>query len=190
MDGFPNEVTRLLVDIRKGDRDAVDRLLPILYSELRKIAASQLRRERSNHTLQPTALVHEAYVQLVGQQNLRWENRAHFLGIAAHLMRQILIVHARRRRAAKRDGGLLRVTLDDEIRAADQPEVDVLALDEALERLAVADPLRARVVELRYFGGLSIDETAEVLGVGTATVERSWRTARAWLWREMTGSAE
>jgi RNA polymerase sigma-70 factor, ECF subfamily len=154
------------------------------------MAAGQLRREREGHTLQPTALVHEAYLQLVGQENLNWENRAHFLGIAAHLMRQILVAHARRRRAAKRDGALVRVTLDDALRAPDETTVDVLALGEALDALASVDPMRARVVELRYFGGLSIDETAEVLGVGTATVERSWRTARAWLWRELAGGGE
>jgi RNA polymerase sigma factor (TIGR02999 family) len=154
------------------------------------MAAGQLRRERREHTLQPTALVHEAYLQLVGQENLNWENRAHFLGIAAHLMRQILVSHARRRRAAKRDGGLVRVTLAEELRASDETAVDVIALGEALDTLAKVDPLRARVVELRYFGGLNIDETAEALGVGTATVERAWRTARAWLWRELSRGDE
>ena len=180
-----NQVTQLLLEAQKGDRGALDRLLPLVYAELRTIAARQLRRERGGHTLQPTALVHEAYLQLVGQSELQWQNRSHFLGIAAHLMRQILVHHARRRQASKRAGGLVQVTLDDAMQKVGGIDVDVLALNEALDALAAKDARLARIVELRYFGGLSIPETAEVIGVGTATVEREWRAARAWLHRQL-----
>jgi RNA polymerase sigma factor (TIGR02999 family) len=189
MAGDPNEVTQLLLEAQRGDRGALDRLLPLVYAELRRIAASHLRREREGHTLQPTALVHEAYLQLVDERSLQWQNRAHFLGIAAYLMRQLLVAHARRRKASKRAGAHAHVTLDEAVHGDGGAQADVLALNEALEALMQKDPQRARIVELRYFGGLSIEETAEVLGVGTATVERGWRTARAWLLRELTGGA-
>jgi RNA polymerase sigma factor (TIGR02999 family) len=188
MSGGANEVTQLLQDAQRGDRDAVDRLLPLVYAELRRVAARQLRREREGHTLQPTALVHEAYLELVGQRELAWQSRAHFIGIAAHLMRQILVRNARRRGAAKRAGGLVQVPLDDAMPRAAGEDVDVVALHEALETLAAKDARLARIVELRYFGGLTIEETAEVIEVGTATVEREWRAARAWLRRELDGA--
>lgn len=183
--GGPDEVTRLLMEVQQGDRSALDRLLPLVYGELRNVAARQLRREREGHTLQPTALVHEAYLELAGQRRLQWQSRAHFIGIAAHLMRQILVHHGRRRRAAKRAGGLVQVTLDDAVLGTKGQDIDVVALHEALEALGAKDARLARVVELRYFGGLTIEETAEVLDIGTATVEREWRAARAWLRREL-----
>ena len=180
-------VTELLVEVRQGSQEAVDRLLPLVYAELRRLAARQLRRERAGHTLQPTALVHEAYMELVDQENARWEDRAHFLNIAGYLMRQILVRHARRRLAGKREGAHLRVTFEEAVRATAEPDADVIALNEALDALAAKDARMAKVVEMRYFAGLSIEETADVLGVGTATVEREWRTARAWLRRELAG---
>jgi RNA polymerase sigma factor (TIGR02999 family) len=183
MSGRSTEVSNLVLGAQKGDREALSALMPLVYDELRKMAAGRLRREREQHTLQPTALVHEAYLRLVDQSALNWQSRSHFLGIAAHMMRQVLVDHARRRRARKRAGAEVRVTLDDAMHGARGLDMDVLALDEALEALKADDPQAARVVELRYFGGLSIAETAEVLGVGTATVEREWRVARAWLRR-------
>jgi RNA polymerase sigma-70 factor (ECF subfamily) len=182
------EISRLLLDVQSGDRAALDTLMPVVYAELRRIAAGFLRNERREHTLQPTALVNEAYLRLAGQSGLHWKSRAHFVGIAAHMMRQVLVDHARRRRAAKRDGALVRVSLDDEAEAEAADGFDLLALDDALRALAERDARLGRLVELRYFGGLSIAETAEVLGVGTATVEREWRMARAWLRRELLGA--
>jgi RNA polymerase sigma factor (TIGR02999 family) len=184
MDPSPDDVARLLLEIKSGDRSALDTLLPVVYRELRVIAARFLHNERREHTLQPTALVHEAYLRLAGESGLHWENRAHFLGIAAQTMRRVLVDHARRRLVGKRVGGLVRVTLDDELHG-DVGDVEVIALNDALDALAKKDERLARVVELRYFGGLSIAETAEALGVGTATVERDWRLARAWLLREL-----
>ena len=180
MDPSPDDVARLLLELEAGDRSALDRLVPAVYRELRAIAARFLNNERREHTLQPTALVHEAYMRLAGQSGLRWESRAHFLGIAAQMMRRVLVEHARRRLAAKRLDGLVRVTLDDE-RLGGARDVEVVALHDALDALARKDERLARVVELRYFGGLTGAEAAEVLGVGTATVDRDWRTARAWL---------
>jgi RNA polymerase sigma factor (TIGR02999 family) len=180
-----DDIARLLADIRSGDRAALDTLVPVVYRELRAIAAGFLRNERAAHTLQPTALVHEAYLRLAGQSGLHWQNRAHFVGIAARAMRWVLVDHARRRRMGKRDGGLVRVTLDDE-RYGKAGDVEIMALNEALDALAKKDEQLERIVEMRYFGGLTIEETAEVLGVGTATVEREWRLARAWLLRELT----
>jgi RNA polymerase sigma-70 factor, ECF subfamily len=185
-----NEVTLLLRELEQGNEAAMKRLLTIVYPELRRIAARQLRRERRGHTLEPTALVHEVYLQLVEQSGLRLESRAHLLALTANVMRRILVHHARRRRAAKREGGLVQVTLDDAVRGVDSLDVDVLALNRALDDLARRDDRLVRVVELRYFGGLSIPETAEVLGVGTATVEREWRAARAWLHRALRGYDE
>jgi RNA polymerase sigma factor (TIGR02999 family) len=186
MDPTPEDVARLLREIRSGNRSALDTLVPAVYRELRAIAAGFLSRERNEHTLQPTALVHEAYLRLAGQNDLHWESRAHFLGIAARVMRQVLVDHARRRLVAKREGGLMRVTFDDERCGDDRADLEVVALHEALDALAQKDERLARVVELRYFGGLSVAEAAEVLGVGTATVERDWRAARAWLLHELT----
>ena len=185
MDPSPDDVARLLLELEAGDRSALDRLVPAVYRELRVIAARFLKNERREHTLQPTALVHEAYMRLAGQSGLRWESRAHFLGIAAQMMRRVLVEHARRRLAAKRLDGLVRVTLDDG-RVGGARDVEVVSLHDALDALAKKDDRLARVVELRYFGGLTGAETAEVLGVGTATVDRDWRTARAWLLNELS----
>jgi RNA polymerase sigma factor (TIGR02999 family) len=180
-------VTQLLVEWGGGDRAALDRLLPLVFDELRRLAASYLRRERAGHTLQPTALVNEAYLRLVDQEGAQWQNRAHFFGIAANLMRQILVDHARQRSADKRGGSQLqRLSLTQAERLVKQEELDVLALNEALERLSEFDPQQARIVELKFFGGLTIEETAEVLGVSHATVEREWKLARAWLRRELS----
>lgn len=188
----PSDVTQLLLAWASGDRSAEGELLPAVYAELHRQASRAMRREHAEHTLQATALVHEAYLRLVDQRRVQWHNRAHFFGIAAQLMRRVLVDHARQRHAAKRGGGATQVTLGD----ADQPAgahaggdvLDVLALHDALERLAVLDPEQARLVELRYFGGMNIDETAEALGVSPATVKREWATARAWLRRELSTS--
>jgi RNA polymerase sigma-70 factor (ECF subfamily) len=186
MADIQHTVTTLLHDLPGGDRTAFDRLLPLVYDELRALAASQLRRERPDHTLQPTALVHEAYLRLVGQDRSRYRSRGHFLAVAAQAMRRILVDHARRKRSRKRSGGapadLTPGTLV-QVQAAE----DVLAVDEALDRLARLDPRQARVVEFRYFVGLSIEDTAEALGVSPATVKRDWVLARAWLQREIEG---
>lgn len=182
------EVTRLLLIWRHGDDEALNRLLPIVYDELRRLARSLMRRERQGHTLQPTALVHEAYLKLFDQRHATWENRAHFFGVAARAMREILVDHARRRGAAKRGGSALRLSLDDVEPTADAPSIDLVALHVALDRMAALDPGQARLVELRVFGGLTIDETAEVLDCSPATVTRQWRHAEAWLHRELTGT--
>ena len=190
MQGQPsNQVTELLVRWRGGDKAALDSLMPLVYSELHRIANHYLRSERQDHTLQSTALVHEAYVRLAAQDLPVWQNRAHFFAVAAQLMRQILVDYARRHRASKRGGSVYKLTLED---AQDQPEatdVDIVALDDALKELAAMDSQQSRVVELKFFGGLSIDETAEVLGISSSTVKRDWITARAWLFRELDRSA-
>jgi len=165
-----------------------DELFPLVYAELRRIAAREMRREKPGRTLQTTALVHEAYLRLLKDASLSFENRAHFLGVAARAMREILIEHARARSARKRGGGAVRLTLDDLVAPVSSPSIDVLALDEALERLARLDERHARVVELRYFGGLSVEETAAALGLSPATVKRDWTLARAWLFRELAGT--
>lgn len=179
------EVTELLNAAGAGDAHALDRVLPLVYEELRRLAESYFRGERTEHTLQTTALVHEAYLRLVNAPNLNWENRRHFFGIAAQAMRQILVDHARRRGADKRAGGR-QVTLDDDNVGADAATDDVIGVDEALQRLAQTSPRAARVVELRYFAGLSIEQTAETLDVSVATVKRDWLSARAWLQRELS----
>lgn len=184
----PSDVTQLLVAWGAGDVSAAERLVPAVYAELRRQAARAMRRE-GEHTLQTTALVHEAYLRLVDQRRVVWRSRAHFFGVAAQLMRRILVDYARGRHAAKRGGGLQRLTLADEDAATAAPVddgADVIALHEALERLAVIDPTQARLVELRYFGGLNIEETAEALDVSPATVKREWAIARAWLRRELS----
>ncbi len=181
----PENVTRLLQAWSGGDREALDRLFPTLYEELRRQAARHLRAERAGHTLQTTALVHEAYLRLVDQREVRCQNRAHFFGIAAQAMRRILVDHARSRHAAKRGGSAIQVPLEEAHAVADASGVDLLDLDEALTRLAALDPQQARIVELRYFSGMSIEETAEVLGISPATVKRDWSMARAWLRREL-----
>jgi RNA polymerase sigma factor (TIGR02999 family) len=181
----PSGVTELLRRWNLGDREAMDRLMPIVYDELRRLAAGYLKAERRDHTLQPTALVHEAYLRLVRQDRVEWQNRAHFFGIAARMMRRVLVDHARRRQADKRDGGGFRLTIQvgESLEVSRDPEL--LELDEALVRLERLDADQARVVELRFFGGLTVEETATVLGISTATVKREWRTARAFLRQEM-----
>lgn len=174
-------ITQLLIDLSNGDRNAVDLLLPVIYDELRKLAANYLRRERPDHTLQPTALVHEAYIRLVDQTRVNWQNRAHFFGVAAQLMRRLLVDHARRHNAEKRGQNFQKISLDENIDKAGERSTMLLALDDALQALAQFDQQKARVVELRYFGGLSIEETADVMGVTPTTIKRHWRFAKAWL---------
>lgn len=178
------DVTRLLQEMSDGNRAVVDELMPLVYAELRRLAGSFLRGERVGHTLQPTALVNEAYLRLIDQRRVRWRNRAHFFGIAARLMRRILVDHARRRQAAKRGGDAIVLTLDEAL-IADETDVDLVALDDALRGLGEMDPDLVRLVEMRFFGGLTIEETAEAMGVSPATVKREWSTARAWLHREL-----
>lgn len=183
----PEGITQLLNDWGKGDRAALEKLMPLVYSELRRLATNYLRRERAGHTLQPTALVNEAYLKLVDQRNAKWQNRAQFFGISAQLMRRILVDHARQRQAVKRGGsGQQRLSITSvEATVLKEPEIDLLALNEALDELAQVDPQQSRIVELKFFGGLSIEETAEVLGISHATVERDWKMARAWLRRQL-----
>ena len=185
MSSRPTDVSQLLVDWSHGDQAALARLMPLVYDELRRLAGSYLRRERPDHTLQPTALVHEAFIKLAGQE-LSLQNRAHFFGVAAQIMRCILVDHARGHEAAKRGSGAQRFALEEVMDTPIQSQVDLLALDDALNDLARLDPQQARLVELRYFGGLTIEETAEVLGISPATVKREWRLARTWLHREIS----
>lgn len=189
MEPSPKDMTQVLVDSGSGHKEQLNQLVPLLYDELRRLARRYLRRERPDHTLQPTALVHEAYLRLIGQDRVQWQNRAHFLGIAATMMRRILINHAQSHQAAKRGGGRYTVSLDAAAdwaheRNVDRP-IDLLALDGMLIRLAAIDNQQSRIVELRFFGGLSVEETAEVLDISTATVHREWRMAKAWLHREI-----
>jgi RNA polymerase sigma factor (TIGR02999 family) len=184
----PAAVTGLLRAWGEGDTKAGDRLMPLVYAELRKRAAAYLRRERRGHTLQPTALVHEAYVRMAGQDRAAWKNRAQFFGVAACMMRRILVDHARALNMAKRTGRLINVELQDDHAVVAAPDIDVLALDEALTRLAAFDARKTAVAELRFFSGLSVEETAQVLGVSVATVEREWQVARAWLYSALKGS--
>ncbi len=179
------DVTEILQDWN-GSNDALARLMPFVYDELRRLAASYLRRERSDHTLQPTALVHEAYMRLVDQSRVQWQNRAHFYSIAAQMMRRILIDHARAHASDKRGGHERRLSLDEAAILPQERAADLIALDDALKQLAATDERKSRVVELRFFGGLSVKETAEVLGVHPATVERDWTVAKAWLYRELS----
>jgi RNA polymerase sigma factor (TIGR02999 family) len=188
--GSPRQVTDLLAQWRAGDREALDALMPLVYEELRRLAGYYLRQERPDHTLQSTALVHEAYMRLVGQNPPEWKSRAHFFGVAARLMRQILVDHARTSRAAKRGGDSLKLTLDEGMVGAKGKNLDILALDGALNGLAQLHPQQSQIVELRFFSGLSIEDTSEVLGISPATVKRNWTTARAWLFREMNQSEQ
>ncbi len=182
-----NNVTQLLREWNSGSNEALDKLLPIIYEELRARAARYLRRERPGHTLQTTALVHEAYLRLAGAQDLPWQNRTHFFAIAATVMRRILVEHARKKAASKRGGAGIMLTLDESLTVTDRAEgVDVIAVDQALDRLAAVDAQQARVVELRFFSGLSVEETAEALGVSPRTVKRDWAVAKAWLHRELS----
>jgi RNA polymerase sigma factor (TIGR02999 family) len=179
-------VSKLLLNWGQGDQGAREALIPLVYDELRRLARRYLRRERPDHTLQSAALVNEAYLRLIRQDHPQWQNRAHFFGVAAQLMRHILVDHARNRAAAKRGAGAPRLTLDPDVALPRARDVDLVALDDALNQLAALDPQQSRLVELRFFGGLSIEETSVVLGVSPATVKREWATARAWLQREMS----
>ncbi|MGZ5437227.1 MAG: sigma-70 family RNA polymerase sigma factor [Pyrinomonadaceae bacterium] len=182
----PESVTQLLMSWNEGDESALDKLTPLVYTELRRLARNYLRRERNDHTLQPTALVNEAYLKLIDQKSMRWQNRAQFYGVAAQLMRRILVDHARQHQAAKRGGpGQQRLSITSAGALGERPDLDLLALHEALAELKAFDPQQERIVELKFFGGLSIEETAQVLGVGHATVERDWKMARAWLKRKL-----
>ena len=183
-------ITQLLIAWGDGEREALDQLVPLVYDDLRRLAAGYMGRETPGHALQPTALVHEAYVRLIDQRRVQWRNRAQFFGVAANMMRRILVDDARKRRAEKRGGAAERITLtSDDIAAPEQHDIDVLALHEALERLAAFDPQQERIVELRYFGGLTIEEAAEVIGVSPATVVREWTIAKAWLRADMSGAS-
>ncbi len=177
------DVTQLLVDWSNGDQTALDKLLPLVNDELRRLARHYMRRESPGHTLQTSALVNEAYLRLIDQKNVRWQNRAHFFGIAAQLMRRILIDHARKAHYAKRGGGALKVSLDEAAAVTGARAVELLAVDEALEKLTAMDARKGRIVELRFFGGLTEEETAEVVGISVPTVQREWRAAKAWLRR-------
>lgn len=181
----PDNVTRLLLRWGDGDRDALDALTPLVYDELRRLAGRYLRRERMDHTLQSTALVHEAYLKLIDQRNVRWQNRAQFFGLAAEMIRRILVDHARARQAAKRGGSAFKLTLDEALDASASRDLDLVRLDDVLEGLAKIDPQQSRIVELRFFAGLTIEETAEVLNISPATVKRDWTVAKAWLRRAM-----
>jgi RNA polymerase sigma factor (TIGR02999 family) len=185
MNTSPQDVTGLLVRWRTGDREALDALTPLVYDELRRLAKSYLRRERPDHTLDGTALVHEAYMRLVDQRNVEWRNRNHFFALAAELIRRILVDHARARIAAKRGGSNVKLSLDEALAPADEKDLNILALDDALLALGKADPQQSRIVELRYFAGLTIEETADVMEISPATVKRDWTTAKAFLKREM-----
>ncbi|HET9360140.1 MAG TPA: ECF-type sigma factor [Vicinamibacterales bacterium] len=179
-------VTGLLRAWGEGDLQARDTLMPLVYKELRRQATAYLRRERADHTLQPTALVHEAYLRLIGQKRVLWQNRAHFFGIAAQMMRRILVDHAKGHRRGKRFGAAVKVMLDERVGAAGPPDVDLLLLDQALDELTAIDVRQGKIVELRYFGGLSESEVAEVLAISRSTVTREWQIARGWLYRRVT----
>lgn len=185
-DNSATDVTRLLLDWGHGDQSALDSLLPLIYNELRRVADSYLRRDRPGHTLQATALVNEAFLRLIDQNQINWQNRTHFFGAAANLMRQILIQHARANHAAKRGGERQKLYLDEAGDVAQSSDLDLVALDDALRDLEAVAPRQCRIVELRYFGGLSIEETGEVLSISPATVKREWTMAKAWLRREIS----
>jgi len=185
----PHAVTQLLVDWGNGDGQALEKLTPLVYQELKRLAARYLRRERREHTLQSTALVHEAWLRLIDQNHVHWQNRAQFFGIAGEMIRRILIDHARNRQAAKRGDGAIKLSLDEALGAPDRRDFDLVALDDALEDLTKLDPKQGKLVELRFFAGLSIEESAEVLCVSPATVKREWAVAKAWLYRELTARA-
>ena len=182
------DVTQMLISYGQGDRAALDSLLPLVYDELRLIARGYLRQERSDHTLQPTGLVHEAYLRLINQERVDWRNRAQFLGLAANMMRRILVTHAQTKQAEKRGGGLKNISLEEVTVALEEGAVDLLALDEAMGRLEQFDKIKSEIVELKFFGGLTIAEIAEVTKTSTATVEREWAFARGWLYNALTGT--
>ena len=186
----PGSITRLLVDWRDGDKAALDRLIPLVYKELHRLAGYYMRRQRADHTLQTSALINEAYLRLIDHKNMRWENRAHFYAVAAQAMRRILVDHARSGGYQKRGGGALKVSFDEAVIGADERAAELIALDDALKDLAVIDPRKSQIVALRYFGGLSVDETAEVIGVSPVTVMREWRSAKGWLLRAISKSEQ
>jgi len=185
----PQEVTQLLLDWNDGNQNALERLMPLVYKELRRLAHQYLRKERSGHTLLTTDLVHEAYLKLIDQKRVHWQNRAHFFGIAANLMRRILVDHARGRKRVKRGAGAQRVSLNEATLISRSSEVDILAIDEALTKLAQLDARKARVVELRFFGGLEVEEAAAFLKLSPVTVLRDWKMAKAWLHRELSNDS-
>ena len=185
----PQDLTQLLVKCRQGDRQALDELMPVVYHELQGLAKRYLARERPGHTLQSTALVHEAYLKLVGQKDVQWQNRAHFFGVAAQLMRRLLVDHARRRKSGKRGSGGTRITLVEGLATVEPVDIDTIALDDALKSLERLDPRKGRLVELRFFGGLTIEETAEVMGTSAGTVKREWQFTKAWLHRHIQQGA-
>lgn len=187
MNATSHEITRLLAQAGEGRREVWERLAPLIYEELKGLAESAMNAERASHTLQPTALVHEAFVRLAGQDRSSWNNRAHFYGAAAQTMRRILVDHARARKAQKRGGESAREPLDAALVSFEERSTDLIDLDAALDRLAKLDAEQAKIVELRFFGGLTVPECAETLGVSESSIERSWRTARAWLLREVEG---
>lgn len=185
MDSNPLTITQLLIEWGNGDQQALDQLTPLVYDELRRMARTLLRRERPTHTLQATALVHEAYLRLIEQHSVSWQNRAHFFGIASQMMRRILVNHALAHSTSKRGGDVVKLAFDEATGFAGQHEADLISLDEALKELELIDPKQAHIVELRFFGGLSVEETAEVMNISPATVKREWSTARLWLRRQM-----
>jgi len=182
---MPRNITQLLVAWNGGDKAALDQLIPIVYEELRRQASRYLRQERPGHTLQTTALIHEAYLRLVDQKSVQWQNRAQFFGIAAQLMRRILVDHARTKHRAKRGGSAVRISLSDATAATQDANLDLVELDQALNRLAEIDPQQSKIVELRFFSGLNVEETAAALNISPATVKRDWSVAKAWLHREI-----
>ncbi len=184
MPKVPGQVTGLLLEWNEGNKEALEQLVPLVYRELRKLAARSLRSERAGHTLQPTALVHEAFQRLIDPGKIRWQGRSHFFAVAAGIMRHILVDHARRRAALRRGGGAARLSIQGEVAA---PDVDLIAVDEALTEMEGFDPRQARIVELRFFAGLTEEETAEAVGISRATVQREWALARAWLHRRLAG---
>jgi RNA polymerase sigma factor (TIGR02999 family) len=186
----PEEITQLLIAGSNGSQDALEQLFPLVYEELRRLAHRYMSRERPGHTLQTTAVVHEAYLRLIDQKHVQWQNRAHFFAIAAQMMRRILITHAQSRGYAKRSGGALKVSLDEAAILSQERAGELLALDEALKSLTDLDPRRSKVVELRFFGGLSNEEIAEVLKISPNTVTRDWNVAKAWLYRELSKEQE
>jgi RNA polymerase sigma factor (TIGR02999 family) len=181
----PNQITQLLLAWSEGDEDAHEKLVPLVYEQLHRVAQREMRRERPGQTLQTTALVHEAYMRLVGAENLSWQNRAHFFAVSARMMRRILIDVARAKRNLKHGAGALQVTMDEALAISSEPSVDLIALDEALNRLTALHPRQSEIVEMRYFGGLKEEEIAEVLNVSLRTVQQDWRLARLWLYREL-----
>lgn len=186
MAALPNEVTQLLINWSRGDKTALDELIPLVEAELRRLARHYMARESPDHTLQTSALINEAYIKLIEQQDVPWQNRAHFFAVAAKVMRHILVDHARKHRYAKRGGGARKIPFEDVVARIDQKANELVALDDTLQRLAAMDPRKSQIIELRFFGGLSIEETAAVMKISSPTVQREWRSARAWLRRELS----